>query len=111
MLKSLERAGLGVRRDSVPARDPAIAQPGLLLHIGPATLEVFLFADEAARKSAQQRLDTTRFVRYDQDLTVRADRSLIGAANLLAILDSKRDAQRQRVGDALTAGAPQPGRR
>ena len=108
MLESLEHAGLAPRRDSTAAHESAIAQAGMLLHVGSATLEVFLFADEKGRKAAEVTLDTTKYVAYNAAQTVQGERSLIRAQNLLAILDSRRDAQRERVGDALTAGAPQP---
>lgn len=104
----LIRAGLGVRRDSAPAREPALATPGVLYHLGSATLALFFFPDSAARKAAVSRLDTTQFVGYNDPQTIRAERSLIQSANLLALLDSRRDAQRERIGDAITAGPPQP---
>jgi hypothetical protein len=107
VLRSLERAGLAPHRDSLPVHEPGIAQPGMLVHLGTAALKVFLFADEAARKAVESALDTTKYVGYNQEQTARGEPSLIRAANLLAILESRRDAQRERVGDALTAGPPQ----
>ncbi len=108
LAERLLRSGLVVRRDSAPAREDSVAIPGVLYHIGIANLEVFFFADSMARKSAVARLDTARFVGYDQSQTSKGERSLIQSANLLALLDSRRDQQRERIGDAITAGPPQP---
>ncbi len=107
VLERLQRSGLVAQRDSSAAEEKGLAQRGMLIHLGSASLEVFLFPDSAARKAAEKGLDTTQFVGYMDPQGIRAERSLIRSANLLALLDSKRDVQRQRVGDALTAGPPQ----
>ncbi|HVB32253.1 MAG TPA: hypothetical protein VNE60_12050 [Gemmatimonadaceae bacterium] len=108
VLDRLIRAGLGVRRDSAAAHEPGVATPGVLYHVGSATLALYFFPDSAARKAAVAALDTTQFVGYNDPQTIRAERSLIQSANLLALLDSRRDEQRERIGDAITAGPPQP---
>jgi hypothetical protein len=41
---------------------------------------------------------------------MRAEPTLIASENLLAILRSRSDHQRERVSDALTAGPPQRSR-
>jgi hypothetical protein len=104
----LMNAGLVLRRDSTPAREDSVPIAGVLYHIGIANLKVFFFADSMARKAAVARLDTTQFVGYDQSQTSKGERSLIQSANVLALLDSRRDQQRERIGDAITAGPPQP---
>jgi hypothetical protein len=104
-------AGMGVHLDSVPARDSAIATPGILYHIGRGTLKVFLFADSAARKAAVAKLDTTGFIGYEATQVYPPRTSLLQSANLLALLVSQSESQRQRIGDAVTAGPPQGAKR
>ncbi len=108
LAERLLRAGLVLRRDSTPVHEDSIATAGVLYHIGVDDLEVFFFADSAARRAAAARLDAAQFVGYDQSQTSRGERSLIQSANLLALLASRRDQQRERIGDAITAGPPQP---
>lgn len=104
----LMSSGLVLRRDSTPAHEDSVAIAGVLYHIGIANLKVFFFPDSVARKAAVARLDTAQFVGYDQSQTSKGERSLIQSANVLALLDSRRDQQRERIGDAITAGPPQP---
>ncbi len=104
-------AGMGVRLDSAPAKDSAIAKPGLLYHIGRSTLQVFLFADSAERKAAVAKLDTTGFIGYEATQSYPPKTSMLQSANLLALLVSQSETQRQRVGDAITAGAPPPAKK
>jgi hypothetical protein len=101
-------AGLGVRLDSVPARDSAMARPGLLYNIGRATLQVYLFADSAERKAATAGIDTARYASYTATQGYPPKPALLRSANLVALLVSQNDEQRQRIGDAIMAGAPQP---
>ena len=103
----LIRAGMGVRLDSAPAKDSAIAKPGLLYRIGKSTLQVYLFADSAERKAAVAKLDTSGFIGYEDTQVYPPKTSMLQSANLLALLVSQSGQQRQRVGDAITAGPPQ----
>jgi hypothetical protein len=48
------------------------------------------------------------FVAADRPLTMLSKATVIQNDNLLALLFSKNDQQRERVSDALMAGAPQP---
>jgi hypothetical protein len=108
LVERLMQSGLVVRRDSAPAHEPGVPIAGVLYHIGAlASLEVFYFPDSAARRAAAAKMDTTPFVHYDQPQTMKGERSLIQNANVLALLDSRRDESRERIGDAITAGAPQ----
>jgi hypothetical protein len=107
LTQRLLAAGMGVRLDSAPAKDSAIARPGLLYHIGRATLQVYLFADSAERKAAVAKLDTTGFIAYEATQVYPPKTSMLQSANLLALLVSQSETQRQRIGDAITAGPPQ----
>ncbi len=110
LTERLIRAGLGVRLDSAPAHE-GLPGTGLLYHIGHATLAVYLYADSAARKAAVAKLDTSDFIGYEATQVYPPKKSLIQSANLASILLSQSGEQRQRIGDAITAGPPQPPRK
>ena len=90
------------------ANEPPLTARGSLVRVGRAELELYLYPDAASREADQRRLDPTRYVTYGGTQTLRAEPTLIGNANLIAILHSNSSKQRERVGDALTAGPPQP---
>ncbi len=110
VVERLDRAGLAPRKDSTLVTEPPLAARGLLVRIGSAELELFIYPTEAARVADEAKLDKSQFVEAGQPYTMRHERTLIRSANLLAILKSLRDIQRERVSDALMAGAPQPRR-
>jgi len=108
----LERAGLAPRADTVFDREPALSPKGFVVLLGTrARLAVFLYASDSARAAEAAKLDPTQFVGAATGLTMRRERTRIESANLLALLTSLDDHQRERVSDALTAGPPQPARR
>lgn len=108
VLERLERAGLIPRRDSAPVRAASLSVPGIRLHLGTAELEVYLFPTKSARERAMKGVDTTRYLGYTEAVSMQQLPTLIQSANLVAILHSRNDHQRERIGDALTAGPPQP---
>ena len=108
VLERLERAGLVPRRDSAPVSEAPLTVPGIKLLLGTAELEVYLFPSASARERAMARIDTTRYLGYTEAVSMQQLPTLIQGANLAAILHSRNDHQRERIGDALTAGPPQP---
>jgi hypothetical protein len=76
--------------------------------VGTNGLAVYLYADSTARRQAAAGLDPARFIAPSAALTMRHEATAIQNDNLLAILYSQRDQQRERVSDALMAGPPQP---
>jgi hypothetical protein len=110
ILYRLERSGLAPRKDSTPANETALTERGMLVHVGSAELELFIYRDEASRAADEAKLPKGDFVDAGQPYTMRHERTLIRSANLLAILKSLRDRQRERVADAIMAGPPQPAR-
>lgn len=110
ILYRLERSGLAPRKDSTSVEESGLTQRGMLLHLGSAELELFLYRDEASRAADEAKLPKGDFVEAGQPYTMRHERTLIRSANLLAILKSLRDRQRERVADAIMAGPPQPAR-
>ena len=107
MVIALERAGLAPRRDSASATESGLSFPGMLVRLGRAELSVFLYADEASRVADETRLDRSNIVEAGQPLGIGQERTLIHAVNLLALLKTLNEHQRERVTDVLLAGPPQ----
>lgn len=81
------------------------------MRVGNADLEIYLYPSVAARSDDIARVDTMRYLGYTEAVSMQQLPTLIQSANLIAILHSRNDQQRERVGDALTAGPPQPSSR
>ncbi|HEX7977220.1 MAG TPA: hypothetical protein VF461_01355 [Gemmatimonadaceae bacterium] len=103
----LERSGLAPR-DTSASDLPTLGPTPTVFRIGKGSLAVYLFADSAARARAATSLDTVKFVAAERPLTMLSRATVIQNDNLLALLFSKNDQQRERVSDALMAGPPQP---
>jgi hypothetical protein len=108
VIERLERAGLAPRREEGVARELPLTQAGVAITLGRSELRVFFYPDRAARERDQARLDRAKYVSAAEPLSMQAEPTLIASENLLAILRSRSDHQRERVSDALTAGPPQP---
>jgi hypothetical protein len=108
VLKRLESAGVAPQVASeLPDLPPLDAKP-LLYKVGKSGLAVYLFADSTARARAARTLDTLHYVAADRELTMRGETTAIQSDNLLALLYSRSEQQRERVSDAFMAGPPQP---
>jgi hypothetical protein len=110
VIERLERAGVTTRLDSVLVSEPPLVQRGRRVQVGRAEMLVFFYEDSTARVADEARLDRTRYVGPSQGLSMRAEATLIGSDNLLAILKTRNETQRERVALAITAGPPQPRR-
>ena len=110
VLYRLERSGLAPHIDSsATASEKALTGRTLFIKFGTTShLEVFLYSDSAARIADVRKLDRTAFVGATGQQTLRRERTLIENGNLIGLLSSINDRLRERVSDALTAGAPQP---
>ena len=105
----LDRSGLAPRRDSsAGVTEPNLGARGIAMHVGRSDLELYFYPDVASRERDEAKLDRTKYVDYGASLSMQAQETLIHSVNLLAILHSRNDHLRERVGDALTAGPPQP---
>ncbi len=110
VLYRLERAGIAPHPDSAEKpEEKALRGEAFVVKFGAnARLEVFLYPDSTARIADA----STSFVRSSffasAPQTINRERTLIENANLVALLTSLNDKLRERVSDALTAGAPQP---
>jgi hypothetical protein len=107
VVERLERAGLAPRREPDAAREPPLTTTGIAFTLGRSELRIFLYADRVTRERDQARLDSTKYVGASDPLSMQAEPTVIASENLLAILRSRSDHQRERVSDALTAGPPQ----
>jgi hypothetical protein len=107
VVERLDRAGLAPRQQPGGVREAPLSSPGVAFLLGRSELRVFLYADRAARERDQARLDRAKYVAANVPLSMQLEPTLIASENLLAILRSRNDQQRERVSDALTAGPPQ----
>lgn len=106
----LERSGLAPKVDSsAKPEEKELAGKPLIIKLGrTATLEVYIYPDSAARIADGKKLDRTHLINGTAEQTIERERTLIETANVIGLLTSLNSHQRERVSDALTAGAPQP---
>ena len=107
-LARLEAAGVAPQITASLPDLPALAVKPALYTVGRSGLAIYLFADSTARARAARALDTLRFVSAARELTMRGETTAIQNDNLLALLFSRSEQQRERVADAFMAGPPQP---
>lgn len=108
VVKAIYRAGLNPHGDSAKdVIDKPLSVPGFELPISKGTLRVFLYADSNSRRRDQAKLDTSLFVSPQKDPSLRK-RTLIPAGNMLVLMDIMNTRNRERIANALLAGAPQP---
>jgi hypothetical protein len=89
---------------------PPLAQSGKRLLLGGSQLDVFVYPDVGARERDEGRLDRSKYIEASDEPTLRGEGTLIRNVNLLAVLHSRNDHQRERISDALSAGPPQASR-
>jgi hypothetical protein len=104
----LDAAGVAPQPDSGKVELPALGATPTVYLVGKSPLAVYLYPDAAARERAARSLDSTKFIAPAAALSMRGEATAIQNDNLLALLFSRNDQQRERVSDALMAGAPQP---
>ena len=109
VFQALDRAGLAPRRDSASGAItlPPLAQSGTRLLLGGSELDIFVYPDVGDRERDEGRLDRSKYIEASDEPTLRGEATLIRTVNLLAVLRSRNDHQRERVSDALSAGPPQ----
>jgi hypothetical protein len=110
LLYRLERSGFVAQVDSSakPAEKTLTGKP-LVVTLGRgATLELYIYADSAARVADGAKLDRAHLVNATAQQTIERERTLIESSNVIGLLTSLSGHQRERVSDALMAGPPQP---
>lgn len=107
--RRLEQSGLAPRdsKDEIEGLPTLDVKPVKMM-IGSANAALYVFADTVARRRAVSSLDTLKFIVYPKPVGMRREGTVIQNDNLLLLLFSFNDHQRERVSDAITAGAPQP---
>ena len=108
MVKRLESAGVAPQTTKSLPDLPRLGATPTLFKVGTSGLANYLFADSSERVRAARSLDTNLYVSAAKELTMRGETTSIQNDNLLALLFSRSEQQRERVSDALTAGPPQP---
>lgn len=91
-------------------RAPFLAVPGARYNVGSvATLVAFIYADSAALARDWATLDTVRLTAKGDTTAPWPSRPfVVRSANLLVAMFDGSETQTERVGLAITAGAPQP---
>jgi hypothetical protein len=107
VVERLERAGLAPRQQPGRVLEPPLSSPGVTILLGRSELRIFMYTDRAARERDQAKLNSSKYLSASEPLSMQAEPTLIASENLLAILRSRSDHQRERVSDALMAGPPQ----
>jgi hypothetical protein len=69
---------------------------------------LYVYPDVPARERDQARLDRRKYLAADAPIGMESQPTIVGSVNLIAILHSRNDHQRERVADAIAAGPPQP---
>ena len=108
VLERLERAGLVADTSQPGATEPPLAAKGIHLTVRRADLELYFYPDRAARERDEKRLDRSRYLEADQPPEPRHKPTLVTSENLLIVLDTRNERQRERITLAVTAGPPQP---
>lgn len=102
-------SGLAIRDATGKVGDlPELAPAPVTFMIGSSGFAAYFYPDSAARRAAASGLDTVKFIPQSKRVGMLAEATVIQNDNLLAILFSRNEHQRERVSDAITAGAPQP---
>ena len=105
----LGQSGLAPRSASDKVGDlPTLPVKPTTLALGNAGLAFYVFPDTLSRRKAAASLDTAKFIPQTRPVSMKAETTLIENDNLLVLLFSKNEHQRERVADAVTAGPPQP---
>ena len=105
----LEQSGLAPQSGSDKIGDlPKLDVKPVTLTLGNAGLAFYLYPDTVLRHAAAASLDTATFIAQTRPISMKAETTLIQNDNVLVLLFSKNEHQRERVSDAIMAGPPQP---
>lgn len=105
----LSQSGLAPRSTAEKVGDlPALDAKPVTVMIGNAGLAFYVFPDTTSRHRAAATLDTAKFIAQTRPISMKSETTLIQNDNVLVLLFSKNEHQRERVADAITAGPPQP---
>jgi hypothetical protein len=106
LLERLENSGLAPRRAQGTIRQPFLSIPGVVIALGDAELQAYLYPDTIALKRDYARMDTVRVAPPTATINWIKTPTLIRSNNLMAILLSNDETQVERVRNAIEAGLP-----
>jgi hypothetical protein len=106
VLDRLEHAGLVLTKEDAPARIPMFSVEGQTYKTTQSTIHVFLYGDEAARRSDTDRLDSAAVAPRGGSYTWSDPAVLVTSNNLAAVVVSPNERQSERIVLALSAGLP-----
>lgn len=104
----LEESGMVPLAGEPLADLPSLGAAPVTYHIGRAAIALYVYPDTLARSRAARSLDPAKFIAPSAALSTKGEATAIQNDNLLALLFSLNDQQRERVSDAFQAGPPQP---
>lgn len=108
VFERLERAGLVPDSAQERATEPPLIAEGLKVTVRRAEMELYVYPSREAREQDERRLDHSRYLAPEQLPEPRHKPTLVTSENLLVVLDTRNERQRERITLALTAGPPQP---
>lgn len=104
----LDQAGLAPQSGSDKVGDlPKLAVKPFTLTIGNAGLAYYVYPDTMSRHVAAAALDTNVYIAQAKPISMKNETTLIQNDNVLVLLFSKNEHQRERVADIITGGPPQ----
>lgn len=108
VFERLERAGLVPDSAHESATEPPLRASGTKVTVRRAAMELYVYPTREARERDERLLDRSRYLAADQPPEPRHKPTLVTSENLLVVLDTRNERQRERITLALTAGPPQP---
>ena len=105
----LEQSGLAPHSTTETVGElPPWPETPITMKVGNGAIAFYLFPDSAKRRRSAEELTGIKYIRYPTPVSLRGETTIIENDNVLALLFSRNEHQRERVTDAITAGPPQP---
>lgn len=108
VITRLEQAGLVMNPHQDPITHASLQRQGRAFSVRDAELEVFIYPNRAERERDEARVDRDDYLEADGPPQPIHKPTIVTSENLLVVLDTRRERQRERITLALTAGPPQP---
>ena len=106
VLDRLEHAGLVVKQQPAPARIPLFSVDGITYETNRATIHIFLYPNQAARRRDTDQLDSVAVAPRGGVYAWSDPAVLVTSNNLAAVVVSPNERQTERIVLALGAGLP-----
>jgi hypothetical protein len=106
VLDRLEHAGLVLKQQPAATRIPLFSVDGITYETNRATIHVFLYPDQAARRRDTDQLDSATVAPRGGVYQWSDPAVLVTSNNLAAVIVSPNERQTERIVLALSAGLP-----